>query len=233
MKIIKYTLAVAISATLFSCGNQVKEVKSLETDIDSVSYAIGLTMSGQLKNGFKEVNKDILTQAIRNGLDSTNLLIENKDVQNIIRNYFQKVQEAKKQEELAKSEVYKTEGVAFLEANKTKEGVKTTDSGLQYIVLKEGTGEKPGPTTKVKLHYHGTTIDGTVFDSSVDKGKPYELAVNQFVKGFGEGLQLMKEGAKFKFFIPQELAYGATPRPGIIKPYMALIFEVELLEVKK
>lgn len=233
MKIIKNTLAIVITATLFSCGNQVKEVKTLETDIDSVSYAIGLTMSSQLKKGFKEVNQDVLTQAIRNGLDSTNLLLEDKDIQNVIRTYFQKVQEEKKKEELAKAEVYKTAGVAFLEANKTKEGVKTTDSGLQYIVLKEGTGKRPTTESRVKVHYHGTTIDGTVFDSSVDKGKPAEFGVTQVIKGWTEGLQLMKEGAKYKFFIPQELAYGANPRPGIIKPYMALVFEVELLEIKK
>jgi FKBP-type peptidyl-prolyl cis-trans isomerase FklB len=233
MRILKNTVAIAITATLFSCGNQVKEVKSLETELDSVSYAVGLTMSGQLKNGFDEVNEDILIQAIKNGLDSTNLLIESKDIQNILKTYFQKKQEEKKQEELAKAEIYKTEGVAFLEANKTKEDVKTTESGLQYIVLKEGKGKKPTTTDKVKVHYHGTTIDGTVFDSSVDKGTPAQFGVTQVIKGWTEGLQLMNVGAKYKFFIPQELAYGATPRPGVIKPFMALIFEVELLEVLK
>ena len=233
MSIIKNTLAVAITATLFSCGNQVNEVKSLKTEVDSVSYAIGLNYSNQLKKGFEEVNEAVLNQGIRNGLDSTNLLIETKDIQNILKNYFQKKQEAKKKEELAKAEVYKTAGVAFLEANKAKEGVKTTESGLQYIVLKEGTGKRPTTKSRVKVHYHGTTIDGTVFDSSVDKGKPAEFGVTQVIKGWTEGLQLMKEGAKYKFFIPQELAYGANPRPGVIKPFMALVFEVELLEIKK
>lgn len=233
MSILKNTLAIAITATLFSCGNQVKEVSSLKTELDSVSYAVGLTMSSQLKQGFDEVNEDILTQAIRNGLDSTNLLIETKDIQNILQNYFTKKQEAKKKEDLAKAEVYKTAGIAFLEANKAKEGVKTTESGLQYIVLKEGKGKKPTTESKVKVHYHGTTIDGTVFDSSVDKGKPAEFGVTQVIKGWTEGLQLMREGAKYKFFIPQELAYGANPRPGVIKPFMALVFEVELLEIVK
>lgn len=233
MRIIKHTLAVAITATMFSCGNQVKEVKSLETEIDSVSYAIGLTMSSQLKSGFKEVNEDILTQAIRNGLDSTNLLIEAKDIQKVISTFFKKKQEAQKKEELAKSEVYKTAGVAFLEANKTKEGVKTTESGLQYIVLNEGKGKLVKATDKVKLHYHGTTTDGTVFDSSVDRKQPYDSPANAFIPGFNEGLALMKVGSKYRFFIPQELAYGANPRPGVIKPYMALIFEVEILEILK
>ncbi|MEE9407817.1 MAG: FKBP-type peptidyl-prolyl cis-trans isomerase N-terminal domain-containing protein [Polaribacter sp.] len=233
MRIIKQALAVAITATMFSCGNQVKEVKTLETDIDSVSYAIGLTMSNQLKTGFKDVNQDVLTQAIRNGLDSTNLLIETKDIQKVISTYFKKVQEEKKKEELAKSEVYKTAGITFLEANKTKEGVKTTESGLQYIVLNEGKGSLVKATDKIKLHYHGTTTEGVVFDSTVDRKKPYDSAANAFIPGFNEGLALMKVGSKYRFFIPQELGYGANPRPGIIKPYMALIFEVEILEILK
>jgi len=232
MSIIRNTLAVLVIGTLFSCENQVKEVKSLETELDSVSYAVGLSMSSQLKNGFEDVNKEILIQAIRNGLDSTNLLLDSKDIQKTIQTYFQKKQEENKKKELAKFEVYKKEGLAFLEANKTKEGVKTTESGLQYVVLKEGKGRKPKTTDRVKVHYHGTTVDGTVFDSSVDRGTPSEFGVTQVIKGWTEGLQLMTVGSKYKFFIPQELAYGANPRPGIIKPYMALIFEVELLDIK-
>ena len=232
MSSIRNILAVLVIGTLFSCDNQIKEVKSLETELDSVSYAVGLSMSSQLKNGFEDVNEEILIQAIRNGLDSTNLLLDSKDIQKTIQTYFQKKQEENKKKELAKFEVYKKEGIAFLEANKTKEGVKTTKSGLQYIVLKEGKGKKAKTTDRVKVHYHGTTVDGTVFDSSVDRGTPSEFGVTQVIKGWTEGLQLMKVGSKYKFFIPQELAYGANPRPGIIKPYMALIFEVELLEIK-
>jgi FKBP-type peptidyl-prolyl cis-trans isomerase FklB len=232
MSSIRNILTVLVIGTLFSCDNQVKEVKSLETELDSVSYAVGLSMSSQLKNGFEDVNKEILIQAIRNGLDSTNLLLDSKDIQKTIQTYFQKKQEENKKKELAKFEVYKKEGIAFLEANKTQEGVKTTKSGLQYSVLKEGKGKKAKTTDRVKVHYHGTTVDGTVFDSSVDRGTPSEFGVTQVIKGWTEGLQLMKVGSKYKFFIPQELAYGANPRPGIIKHYMALIFEVELLEIK-
>ena len=232
MSSIKHTLAIVVIVTLFSCKNQGKDVKSLETELDSVSYAVGLNMSSQLKNGFEDVKKDILIQAIRNGLDSTNLLLDSKDIQKTIQTYFQKKQEENKKKELAKFEVYKKEGIAFLEANKTQEGVKTTKSGLQYSVLKEGKGKKAKTTDRVKVHYHGTTVDGTVFDSSVDKGVPSEFGVTQVIKGWTEGLQLMKVGSKYKFFIPQELAYGQNPRPGIIKPYMALIFEVELLDIK-
>ena len=102
---------------------------------------------------------------------------------------------------------------------------------MQYIVIKEGKGKNATTTDRVKVHYHGTTVDGTVFDSSIDKGTPAEFGVTQVIRGWTEGLQLMKVGSKYKFFIPQELAYGENPRPGIIKPYMALIFEVELLDI--
>ncbi|WP_166384516.1 FKBP-type peptidyl-prolyl cis-trans isomerase [Polaribacter sp. 11A2H] len=242
MKVVKSVLALAVVASMVSCDNQVKEVKSLETEIDSVSYAIGLSMSGQLKTGFDEVNKDILTQAIRNGLDSTNLLIDIKDIQSVISPYFQKKQaaEMKEQQEKAANEAEakfgenKKAGIDFLAENKTKEGVITTDSGLQYIVLKEGNGDKPeGPTTKVKVHYHGTNIEGKVFDSSVERGTPAEFGLNQVIKGWTEGVQLMSVGSKYKFFIPQELAYGAQQKGADIKPFSTLIFEVELLEITK
>ena len=108
----------------------------------------------------------------------------------------------------------------------------TTASGLQYIVIKEGNGSKPTSSSKVKVHYHGTTPAGQVFDSSVDRGEPITFGLNQVIKGWTEGLQLMTVGSKFKFFIPQELAYGANPQPGsVIEPYMPLVFEVELLEI--
>ena len=154
------------------------------------------------------------------------------DIRNGIRSYFQKKQASKQKAELLKSEVYKKEGITFLEENKANEGVVTTASGLQYIVLTKGKGKKATTKNKVKVHYHGTLLDGTVFDSSVDRGTPTEFGVTQVIKGWTEGLQLMNVGAKYKFFIPQELAYGAAPRPGVIKPFMALVFEVELLEIK-
>ena len=197
---------------------------------------------GQLKSNFSEVNKAILHQGIRNGLDSTNLLIETKDIQKVLSTYFQKKQQAQRkgqQEKDAKAAEAKfgenkKAGEDFLAANKFKEGVKTTASGLQYIVIKEGSGEKPsGPTTKVKVHYHGTNSEGKVFDSSVDRGTPSDFGLNQVIKGWTEGVQLMNEGAKYKFFIPQELAYGAQQKGADIKPFSTLVFEIELLEVLK
>ena len=242
MKLVKKLAVVAITVSMFSCGNQVQDVKILETELDSVSYAVGLSMSGQLKSNFSEVNKAILAQGIRNGLDSTNLLIDAKDLQVVLSGYFKKKQQAQMEEQQAaaskaaeaKFGENKKAGEDFLEANKSKKGVKTTESGIQFIVLKEGSGEKPaGPMTKVKVHYHGTNIEGNVFDSSVDKGTPATFGLNQVIKGWTEGVQLMNEGAKYKFFIPQELAYGAQQRGENIKPFSTLIFEIELLEVLK
>ena len=242
MKLVKKLAVVAITVSMFSCGNQVQDVKILETELDSVSYAVGLSMSGQLKSNFSEVNKSILAQGIRNGLDSTNLLIDAKDMQEVLSGYFKKKQQAQMEEQQAaaskaaeaKFGENKKAGEDFLEANKSKKGVKTTESGIQYIVLKEGSGEKPaGPMTKVKVHYHGTNIEGNVFDSSVDKGTPATFGLNQVIKGWTEGVQLMNEGAKYKFFIPQELAYGAQQKGENIKPFSTLIFEIELLEVLK
>ncbi len=240
MKTIKILTLVTLTVLISSCNGQVATKKELKTEIDSVSYAIGLDMADKLKKNFEEVDKDLFLQGYQNGVDSTNLLLNQKEVGKIIRNYFTKKQKAdaeKRKAEAAKlaEEKYgdiKKEGEAFLATNKTKKGVQTTASGLQYIVLKEGKGATPKATDRVKVHYHGTLIDGTVFDSSVDRGKPSEFGVSQVIKGWTEGLQLMKVGSKYKFFIPQELAYGATPRGGSIKPFMPLIFEVELLEVK-
>jgi len=242
MKLVKKLAVVAVTVSLFSCGNQAQDVKILETELDSVSYAVGLSMSGQLKSNFSEVNKAILAQGIRNGLDSTNLLIDAKDLQVVLSGYFKKKQQAQMEERQAaaskaaeaKFGENKKAGEDFLEANKSKKGVQTTESGIQYIVLKEGSGEKPaGPMTKVKVHYHGTNIEGNVFDSSVDKGTPATFVLNQVIKGWTEGVQLMNEGAKYKFFIPQELAYGAQQKGENIKPFSTLIFEIELLEVLK
>ena len=241
MKITKILAVAVITLSVVSCGNsQFKTKSSLATEVDSVSYSLGLDMANKIKMNFDDMDQDLFVQGFKNGMDSTNLLIESKDVNNVLRAFFQKKQQEKMKEQQAaqakkaESEFgdYKSKGEKFLAENKTKEGVKTTASGLQYIVLKEGNGEAPKATSKVKVHYHGTLSDGTVFDSSVDKGQPIEFGVNQVIKGWTEGLQLMKTGAKYKFFIPQELAYGAQQRGAVIKPFSPLVFDVELLEVK-
>lgn len=238
MKITKFLAVAVVTLSVVSCGNsQFKTKSSLDTEVDSVSYSIGLDMANKIKMNFDDLDQDLFVQGFKNGMDSTNLLVESKDINNILRSFFQKKQQEKMKEQAKEKESEfgesKKEGEKFLAENKIKEGVKTTASGLQYIVLKEGKGEAPKATSRVKVHYHGTLIDGTVFDSSVDRGEPTEFGVSQVIKGWTEGLQLMQPGSKYKFFIPQDLAYGANPRPGgKIKPFAALVFEVELLEVK-
>jgi FKBP-type peptidyl-prolyl cis-trans isomerase FklB len=241
MRILKSLVIIAAVTSMTSCGNQKADVNSLETKLDSASYALGMDMAIKVKGNFEESDTDLFLQGYRNGMDSTNLLIAEKDLGVFLRDFFQKQQAVKMKEqqekaakdaELKFAEI-KKESEEFLAINKTKEDVKTTESGLQYIVLKEGKGDSPVATSKIKLHYHGTLIDGTVFDSSVDRKTPYDSNVNQFIKGFTEGLLLMNKGAKYKLFIPQDLAYGATPRPGIIKPFAAIVFEVELLDIIK
>jgi len=242
MKTLKFLGAIVLVSSFFSCNNaqQGATKKSLNTKIDSVSYAIGLDIANAMNTRMGELDKGIISQAFLGASDSTALLIDKVKAKTILSAYFQKKQEeqAKQQqaEALKKAEAQfgdlKAAGEKFLVENKTKEGVQTTASGLQYIVVKEGSGEKPNATSKVKVHYHGTTIDGTVFDSSVDRGEPAEFGVGQVIKGWTEGLQLMSEGAKYKFFIPQDLAYGFNPRQGgPIKPFATLIFDVELIEV--
>ena len=242
MKVIKFVLALTVISTMMSCDNQGITKKDLKTDIDTASYALGLDIAVKLKGNFSDIDQDLFIQGVRSGLDSTNMLIATEDVDGILRAFFKKKQvadQAKQKEDAlknAKTEFadVKLEGEKFLELNKDVEGVVETESGLQYLVLKQGSGEKPSATSKVKVHYHGTLIDGTVFDSSVDRGEPSSFGVNQVIKGWTEGLQLMSVGSKYKFFIPQDIAYGAFPRQGgPIKPFAALVFEVELLEITK
>jgi FKBP-type peptidyl-prolyl cis-trans isomerase len=216
---------------------------NLLSEADSVSYAIGLDMALKMKPTFEEINNDLFVQGYREVSDTVNALFEVKDVEGILRPFFMKKQQdamKKQQEEAAKKAEeefaqVKADGVRFLLENKQKEGVVTTDSGLQYLVLKQGdNSKKPGATDNVTVHYHGTTPDGTVFDSSVDRKTPASFGLNQVIKGWTEGLQLMGEGAKFKFFIPQELGYGANAPQGgrgPIKPFMPLVFEVELISI--
>ena len=216
-------------------NNAMTEEKiELKSEIDSVSYSIGMDMVANLKKNFSECDYNLFIEGVKAAVADTNYLIKPEETQAILQAYFQKKQAAAQAEEMKKAEAIKADGIKFLEANKTKEGVVTTASGLQYIVMKEGTGKQPTATSNVTVHYHGTTPEGVVFDSSVERNQPASFGLNQVIKGWTEGVALMKEGAKYKFFIPQELAYGANPRPGgPIKPYMPLVFEVELIKVNE
>tara|TARA_B100000809_G_scaffold263627_1_gene317325 strand:+ start:11052 stop:12023 length:972 start_codon:yes stop_codon:yes gene_type:complete len=203
-------------------------------EYDSVSYALGLDMALKMKPSFEEINDPLFAQGYRD-LDNEKALLEIDGLENILRTFFMERQQ-KQAEEAANKDFgpIKEEGLKFLEENKGNDGVVVTASGLQYKVIKEGNATHPIASDNVTVHYHGTTPDGTVFDSSVDRGEPASFGLNQVIKGWTEGLQLMGEGAKFTFFIPQELAYGANPRGGgPIKPFMPLVFEVELIKVNK
>ncbi len=202
----------------------------LNNQLDSVSYLIGRILGENVLRDLSNANKELVVKGLSDRLkDSPSLC---NDPQNkIISAYFQKI-EAEKQAVLAK-EGMKTreEGIVFLNTNKTKSNIQTTPSGLQYEVVVLGKGDKPKATDQVTVHYHGTTTDGKVFDSSVDRGEPATFGLNQVIKGWTEGLQLMPVGSKFKFYIPQELAYGEQSPSPAIKPYSVLIFEVELLKI--
>jgi FKBP-type peptidyl-prolyl cis-trans isomerase len=217
--------AIAIAIVLSACGQSGKSSTKLKDTKDSLSYALGVSIAENFsKSDLGEVDYDVFLKGIKEHLDS-NAQFEVMDAENFIRSTM-KIAADKK------SEVFKKEGDDFMAANKTKPGVMTTPTGLQYKVNSEGTGIKPAATDKVTVHYHGTLTDGTVFDSSVERGEPATFGLNQVIPGWTEGLQLMSEGSKYTFYIPQSLAYGARGQ-GKIKPYSALIFDVELIKVEK
>jgi FKBP-type peptidyl-prolyl cis-trans isomerase FklB len=203
----------------------------LTNQIDSVSYLIGQSIANNVLREMSEANKDMVMKGLGDGLyQNQSLCVDPGNT--ILNSYFQEKKKLQDEQAERENQLTKLAGEKFLEDNKSKKGVQVTESGLQYIILKKGNGPKPISTSKVKVHYHGTTPYDVVFDSSVDRGEPITFGLNQVIKGWTEGVQLMPVGSKFKFFIPQELAYGANPQPGsAIKPYMPLVFEVELLEI--
>ena len=209
-----------------------KEV-SLNTEIDSVSYALGNNVGSQMNQmGVEGFNYDAFVKAFADAVEGNESLMDPMAGGQLLNTYFQRLQMEQMQEMQAKAGDNLKEGQDFLAKNKDAEGVQVTASGLQYKVVKMGTGEKPSsPTTEVKVHYHGTLLDGTVFDSSVDRDTPYDTALNQVIAGWTEGVQLMPVGSKFTFWVPSELGYGANPRPGPIGPNMVLVFDIELIEI--
>ncbi|NGP88009.1 FKBP-type peptidyl-prolyl cis-trans isomerase [Aliifodinibius halophilus] len=207
---------------------------SLEAQIDSVSYSMGYQMGAMsLKpQGMTDVKPELLAAGIKAALEDTSAQLSNREMQRLVRQYQMQAQQKMQQKRMKKGKENAKKGEEFLKKNKEKEGVKVTDSGLQYKVLKEGSGPSPDSTDKVKVHYEGTLLDGEVFDSSYERDNPATFPLNKVIAGWTEGVQLMKEGAKYKFFVPGELAYGnQPPQGGPIGANETLIFEVELLEV--
>ncbi|MTK52111.1 FKBP-type peptidyl-prolyl cis-trans isomerase [Paludibacter sp.] len=205
--------------------------KIFTNSVDSMSYALGLNLGADFAKNIKTIpggqcNVDLLIKAFSTAMKGDSALMAKEFANTYFRSY---MMAAQTKDAAAKKEA----GEKFLAENKTKEGVKTTASGLQYIVLKEGTGVKPKDVDTVVVHYTGTLIDGTKFDSSVDRGEPITFPLNGVIKGWTEGVQLMTVGSKYKFFIPYSLGYGEQGAGnGVIPPYATLVFEVELLNVK-
>ena len=198
----------------------------MDSDLEKVSYAVGMSIGESLKaQNLEDIDTKKLSLAMDTIFKNQDPLFTPEEANSIIQAYL----DTKKH---AAYGSLKLEGEKFLENNKSNKDIQTTESGLQYEIIKSGNGKKPSKTDTVSVHYHGTLIDGTVFDSSVERGTPASFGVHQVIPGWTEALQLMDIGSKYRLFIPQELAYGANPHPGgPIQPFSALIFEVELLEI--
>ena len=202
--------------------------------MDKLSYSLGLGIGQQLAQmGVGDIiNIDDFAASIKDVIAGNELKVSHKEAQTIVQEFFQKQEQKMQAERAEKGKTAKVEGEKYLAENAKKEGVVTLPSGLQYQVLKEGNGKKPKATDNVKCHYEGFLIDGTLFDSSIQRGEPATFALQQVIAGWTEGLQLMQEGAKYRFFIPYMLGYGESGAGQAIPPFATLIFDVELIEVK-
>ena len=200
--------------------------------MDKLSYALGLGIGRQLAQmGATGLDIDDFATAIKDVLAGRETKVADSEAQTIVQEFFRKQEEKANAEMAEKGKKAKAEGEQYLAENAAKEGVVTLPSGLQYKVLREGNGQKPKATDKVKCHYEGFLIDGTVFDSSVQRGEPAVFPLNQVIAGWTEGLQLMQEGAKYRFFIPYQLGYGERGAGASIPPFATLVFDVELIAV--
>ena len=198
---------------------------NLITELDSVSYSLGVNIGENIKTQFENINLDNFEAGIKDVLEKdVEAKISDNQAQAIIQSYF-----SKKQQKQSESVI--EEGINFLRENGKREGVTTLASGLQYEVINDGTGLNPTIEDNVTTHYHGTLIDGTVFDSSVDRGEPASFPVGGVIKGWTEALQLMAVGSKWKLYVPYDLAYGERGAGPQIGPYSTLIFEVELISI--
>jgi len=226
MKLLLTTLSLILLVGFASAESQ-----ELKTDRDKLSYSMGVATGTQMKRQSMEVDIEMFARGIKDSISGDKLQMTEQEIQETLMKFQQEMvaKQAEKTKQLA--ETNKKEGDAFLAENKTKEGVKTLPSGLQYKVITEGTGKIPKETDTISAHYSGTLIDGTEFDSSIKRGQPATFPVKGVIKGWTEALQLMKEGSKWQLFIPSDLAYGERGAGNVIGPNSTLIFEVELLSI--
>lgn len=223
MLIRMFIAAAAVCA--FVAGAQAQE---LETPAQKFSYTMGYQMGLSLQQSGTELDEDVLVQGLRDSLGGADPKMSRNEMDQAIAEQRAALEEERQEQ----ASVNLKQSQEFLEENKARDGVQVTDSGLQYEVLTEGEGASPTDSDTVVVHYEGSLVDGTVFDSSYERGSPAELPLNGVIEGWQEGLQLMSEGAKYKFYVPAELAYGEGGAGNRIGPNEALVFEVELLEVK-
>lgn len=225
------SLVAAVVLATFGAGSAFAADASLKTEKDKVSYMVGMDLGKNLERIKGEIDVKVLAQGLEASLSGGKTALTEEEANKVKQDFMQKLQAKQVEEEKAAAEKNKTEGAAYLAKNKTKSGVKTTASGLQYEVVKEGTGAKPKATDTVKVHYLGTKVDGTKFDSSYDRGEPATFPLNGVIKGWTEALQLMPVGSKYKLAIPSELAYGEQAPPSI-GPNAVLVFDVELIAIE-
>ncbi|MBT6198707.1 MAG: FKBP-type peptidyl-prolyl cis-trans isomerase [Pelagibacteraceae bacterium] len=230
----KTVLTILLSILITSCSNETskssenKSQKRIENHIDSVSYAIGLDVAMRLEEQFKDIDHDMLSQAINDFTTGKELFLSDKERLAVIKKY-NDITVPKYRMDKEKLNI--VEGGKFLDENLKVDGVIEHKSGIQYKVIKEGTGPNPEPNDNVQVHYKGTLIDGTKFDSSYDRGEPAVFPVSRVVPGFSQGLLLMNVGSTYQFFIPGHLGYGQGDGPG--GPMAVMIFEVEMLNIIK
>lgn len=205
-------------------------VAGLDSERAEVSYMIGLDVAKSLEPIKGDIDVEMLAKAMSDTFAGADKLMNDEQATRVREAFTVRIQAKQQAEQAAKAEANLKEGEAFLAANKDKPGVKTTESGLQYLVLREGSGAKPAATDRVKVHYRGTLLDGTEFDSSYERGQPAEFGLNQVIPGWSEGVALMPVGSKYQFWIPAALGYGESGG-GPIGPNAMLTFEVELIEI--
>ena len=223
---IKYIKIALVVSVISSCQNLTQQKFNFDeaNELEKVSYSIGINVATSIKSeGLDSINSFYISKGFQDVFENKDLAINIEESNKIIGEYFNKKQDAKNQRLAIDSKI-------FLEQNKQKDGVMTTESGLQYLILSEGKGNNPTLNDNVTVHYHGTLIDGTIFDSSVDRKQPATFPLNGVIPGWQEALQMMSVGSKWKIFIPSELAYGESGA-GAIGPNSTLIFEVELLSI--
>lgn len=225
----KLRLIITLLVTMFTVSACAQNDAKLDTDQQKLSYAIGHNIARNLKQQKLELDTAALAAAFDDVLSGKEPRLTDEEMKNAIMGF----QRSKMKEQEAKGEKNKADGIAFLEANKKKEGVKVTKSGIQYRIINKGKGKKPKTSDTVEVHYRGTLIDGTEFDSSYKRKKPAKFPLNSVIKGWQEILPMMKTGAKWHIAVPAEMAYGPRGQGGVIGPNSALIFEIELLSIEK